>query len=180
MSTELVAGWEKVWDATQNRHYWWNEATEESTWEEPKAPEPAKQSMKSFLDPNMAAGFPRTMRNESTRTAEQSALVNDFMADAPEPSQDASITQEADSFAADFLTEGATASGGQARAQSSQEVASLSGGRQPPAFQDMSAVEDSDDDLYEDEDTDEDDEDDDDDDDDESERILETPGEVDR
>ena len=36
--------------------------------------------MKSFLDPNMAAGFPRTMRDEQTRTPEQSALVNEFMA----------------------------------------------------------------------------------------------------
>eukprot|EP01051_Picozoa_sp_SAG22_P005101 SAG22_NODE_294_length_12872_cov_47.391372_9_plen_210_part_00 len=175
MSEPLPPGWEQHFDESQNRHYWWNEETEESSWERPQpaaaaaaaaSPPPAPPSgMKSFLDPNMAAGFPRTMREEGSTGAK---LANDFMAADQAKTValgDASIAQAADDGVADFLA-------AEAEPSATTRPASLSGGAQKPSTQDMSAVEDSEDNLYDDSDDDEDAKD--------EPRVLETPGEVDR
>jgi hypothetical protein len=105
----LPAGWELHRDDA-GEVYYWNRDTDESTWERPQhkigglmaqqislqqqqqeeeeqqrrqaAKAAAAPLIKSFLDPNMAAGFSRTMRHAETRTEEEQAaadMVADFI-----------------------------------------------------------------------------------------------------
>ena len=81
MATPVATAWEQHVDEGSGQTYWWNPITDESRWTEPpppEAPSPAVSSppaVKSFLDPTMAAGFPRTMRSENQRTPAQSAAA---------------------------------------------------------------------------------------------------------
>ena len=89
----LPPGWEQHVDESSGDTYYWNRITDENSWDRPgldvaaataaAAATPASntadaqqpRAMKSFLDPNMAAGFPRGMRKQDTRNSDQQAAA---------------------------------------------------------------------------------------------------------
>ena len=100
-----MSDWERHVDESSGQEYWWNPETDESVWEDPGSGSGsgpgsgsgsgsgAGAAMKSFLDPETAAGFPRTMRSAETRTPEQTAAVRKTQSSAP---RDMSAFEDAD------------------------------------------------------------------------------------